>query len=96
MARFNPFAPVSCRYGAPMGRRSHPGTNSTWTPETRLCARRQRGSDGGAYDEGGAYWGADSTNGPVWAVWEHGEADNGVIYIRAWTREAAISAARDY
>ena len=31
---------------AARGRPSHPGTNSTWAPETRLCARRQRGSDG--------------------------------------------------
>lgn len=88
MARFNPFAPVSCLYGAPMGRRSHSGA---WTPETRLCARRQRGR---AYDEGGAYWGIDNVSGPVWAVWEHGKSDNGVVYVRAWTREAAIAAAR--
>lgn len=96
MPRFNPFPPVSCRYGAPMGRHSHPGTNSTWDENTRLCARRQRGPDGGAYDEGGAYWGTDSVSGPVWAVWEHGEGANGVIYVRAWTRRGAVEAARAY
>lgn len=88
--RFDPFAPVSGTYGAPMGRHSHPGTASTWTPETRLVARHQGGADG--YDKGGAYWGT-SPDGPVWAVWKHGHGENGVVYVRAHSKAAAISAA---
>jgi hypothetical protein len=86
--RFDPFASVSCRYGAPMGRHSHPGFPATWTPSTRLCARHQGGSDG--YDRGGAYWGYPSN---VWAVWEHGRGEDGVVYVRAPSRMAAIKMA---
>ena len=86
--RFDPFESVSCRYGAPMGRYAHPGISSTWTPDTRLCARHQGGGDG--YDKGGAYWGCPAD---VWAVWEYGLGDEGVIYVRARSAEAAKRAA---
>lgn len=82
--RFDPFVAVSGRYGAPMGRHAHPGISSTWDATTRLCARHQGGSDG--YDKGGAYWGSP---GNVWAVWERGMGEEGVVYVRASSAEAA-------
>ena len=51
MKRFDPFPPVSCKHGAPMGR--YAGVIDTDAP--KLCARHQGGSEG--YDKGGAYWG---------------------------------------
>lgn len=91
MSRFNPFPKVSCTYGAPMGRYTHPGNCSHWDdPAVKLCAMHQGGSDG--YDRGGAYWGSPST---VWAVWEHGHGDlDAVMYVRAGSRDAAIAKAR--
>lgn len=89
--RFRPFAPVSARYGAPMGRRSHPGTPSTWNAATKLCAQHQGGS--GDYDRGGAYWGSPCN---VWAVWEWGKSDNGVVYVRAGSADQAKQLAREF
>jgi hypothetical protein len=86
--RFDPFDRVSSRYGAPMGRPSNSGLSAAWTPATRLCARHQGG--GGGYDRGGAYWGFPSD---VWAVWEHGRGEDGVAYVRAPSRQAAINMA---
>ncbi len=85
MKRFNPFQKLSCRYGAPMGR--------YWgkiDPQGHLCARHQGGGQG--YDSGGAYWGTPSN---VWAVWEYGKGSEGVVYVRASSRESAIKKARD-
>ena len=92
--RFNPFYRVNGSRGAPMGRRSDHMAARAWTDATRLCAQRQRGSDGGAYDQGGAYWGTGGRDGPVWAVWEHGKGDAGVMYVRAHNRQQAIERAR--
>lgn len=53
MSMDNPQLPaVSCRYGAPMGRRE-----STEGADARARCFRLRFIDG-CYDEGGAYWGA--------------------------------------
>jgi hypothetical protein len=78
--QFNPFRDVSCRYGAPMGRRSDPDPL-----HGRLYARRQGGGDG--YDKGGAYWGTPSN---VWGVWDN---DKTVKYVRASSRQDAINKA---
>ena len=62
--RFNPFASVDCRYGAPMGRRSD---NIEDAPQgVRLYARH--GGGDGYYDRGGAYWG----HSDIYAVWTRG------------------------
>lgn len=82
MARFDPFDSVSCKYGAPMGRRSNPGW--LFTNKAKMCARHQGGGDG--YDKGGAYWGCPSN---VYAVWERGQYDS-VQYVRASSKQAAI------
>jgi len=85
--QFNPFPPVSGAYGAPMGR---PGDN----PENlqyckRLHARLQGGGEG--YDKGGAYWGTPSN---VWGVWAWVEGEVVCCYIRANSRNDAISQIR--
>ena len=85
--RFKPFPPVSCRYGAPMGRISAK-LDPDLTPE-QLCVA----GPAGEYDSGGAYWGYSSAFGPVWAVWERGKGRDGVAYVRAKNREQAKVAA---
>jgi hypothetical protein len=84
-ARFNPFARVDGRYGAPHGRVSDAPGNFVDAP--KLFAHHQGGGDG--YDRGGAYWGLPSD---VWAVWTPG--GEAVIYVRAASRDSAIVAAR--
>jgi hypothetical protein len=82
--KVNPFRPVNCRYGAPMGR----GRGSTpLTTTKRLCARRGYGI--GGYDTGGAYWGLPQN---IWAVWNAGEYDT-IQYFRASSRDEAIRTA---
>lgn len=49
------FPPVSCKYGAPMGRRDTPPEDPSRPVRLRLS--RIRWTDG-AYDQGGAYWGS--------------------------------------
>lgn len=85
MARFNPFPKVSARFGAPMGRVSH---NPGLCAGMQLCAHEQGGD--GYYDRGGAYWGS-SPEGPVWAVWQATKGEDGVVYVRAHSREEAIN-----
>lgn len=82
--RFNPFPAVNSQYGAPMGRHSDAPGNFVDAP--RLYAKHQGGGQG--YDRGGAYWGLPSN---VWAVWTRG--GESVCYVRAWSREGAISKA---
>lgn len=83
-ARFRPFPPVSCKFGAPMGR-AGAQLDSDLSPD-RLCVA----GPAGEYDVGGAYWGiADRASGPVWAVWERGKGREGVAYVRARSREGA-------
>ena len=85
--QFNPFPPVSSRYGSPMGRR---GDNPAKLQGVkRLHARRQGGRDG--YDKGGAYWGLPSN---VWSVWARIDGAVCVAYVRAPSRDAAINMVR--
>mgnify|MGYP001278538182 FL=1 len=85
--QFNPFPEVSCRYGAPMGRRGDNPANLQGVK--RLHARRQGGGDG--YDKGGAYWGTPSN---VWGVWARIDGEVSCIYVRANSRAQAIAIAR--
>lgn len=80
--RFRPFPPVSCTYGAPMGRAS--AMLDAETPDALAVA-----GPAGEYDAGGAYWGHSPSEGPVWAVWVKGAARDGVAYVRAKSRDAA-------
>lgn len=81
MPRFNPFARVNGRYGAPMGR--HGDDLSTWDGCGRLYARHCGGD--GHYDRGGAYWG----HSRVVAVWTRGGA--WCVYVEARGTEEAIA-----
>lgn len=48
--------PVSCKYGAPMGRSCsgrHPGDEKVYVREVRISSQ--------GYDPGGAYWGIGNT-----------------------------------
>ena len=84
MPQFDPFPPVNCKYGSPMGRR---GDNPANLQDCkRLHARRQGGSDG--YDRGGAYWGTPAN---VWGVWAYIDGEAVVTYVRARTRLDAIA-----
>ena len=84
--KFNPFPPLSCRYGAPMGRVSDTLDidPDTCNPDD-LCASGPQGE----YDCGGAYWGSGYKDGPVYAVWVKGRGRDGVAYVRARSRDAA-------
>ena len=64
--RFNPFARVVSRYGAPMGRAGC--SLDSYDGSSKLYARHCGGD--GYYDRGGAYWGHSS----VCAVWTRGGA----------------------
>jgi hypothetical protein len=52
--RFNPFAKVDCRYGAPHGRHGH-AIEDAPRPIDKLLVTHCGGD--GFYDRGGAYWG---------------------------------------
>lgn len=86
--QFDPFPPVSCAYGAPMGR--HGDNPENLRHLRRLHARRQGGGEG--YDRGGAYWGTPSN---VWGVWGWIEGEPVCTYIRASSRLAAIAKVRE-
>lgn len=88
MTRFNPFPPRGCRYGAPMGRSN---TRKDFVDAGDICAA----GPAGEYDSGGAYWGHSPSEGPVWAVWERGCGHEGVMYVRAKSREDAERKARE-
>ena len=85
MARFNPFAKVDCRYGAPMGR--YGDEPAQYDGRRKLYARHCGGD--GYYDRGGAYWG----HSRVYAVWTRG--GNFCTYVEATNCEAAIQAVRE-
>jgi hypothetical protein len=74
----NPTPLVSCRYGAPMGRR-----DDMIDYGARLYLRRVP-LDSGGYDPGGAYWGLGS---PLWA---YGDGE-GWCFIRASSRRKAAA-----
>ena len=84
MARFNPFAKVSGKYGAPMGR--HGDDASTYDGTSPLFARHCGGD--GYYDRGGAYWG----HSKVCAVWTRG--GEWCAYVEAHSPESAIKLVR--
>ena len=88
--RFRPFPPVNCSYGAPMGRQS---ANIGISFDTDTKAGLAVAGPAHEYDAGGAYWGASRHEGPVWAVWRKGRSQEGVIYIRAHSRDHAKSLA---
>jgi hypothetical protein len=75
---------VSCKYGAPMGRRSD-------SPETlygRVHLRRVTLVDGD-YDKGGAYWGGYPSP-PLFCAWTFDNTGERVAsYVRAASREQA-------
>jgi hypothetical protein len=79
------ITPVSCKYGAPMGRRTQPGDPSG----ERIHLRRVR-IDCGGYDSGGAYWGLGQ---PLFEAF----TPNGdwSTYFRARDRDAAKAAVRE-
>ena len=74
------ITPVSCKYGAPMGR--HTGPDYLETEAGRIYLRRVP-LDSGGYDRGGAYWG----HGP--ALWECLDQDGNGRIFRARDRDAA-------
>lgn len=80
MARFNPFARVDGRYGAPMGR--HGDSLTTYDGKSKLYARHCGGD--GYHDRGGAYWGHSA----VYAVWTRG--GEWCAYVKAFSRLDAI------
>lgn len=85
MPRFNPFARVNSKHGAPMGRAGNPA-NSLDPPSAKLYARHCGGD--GYYDRGGAYWG----HSKVCAVWTRG--GEWCAYVEAYTPSAAIEIVR--
>ena len=85
--RFNPFPKNSSRYGAAMGRDS---TRCQFPESADLCVSHPQG----AYDSGGAYWGIGFKDGPVYAVWERGNSQAGIAYVRAKSPDGAKRAVR--
>ena len=70
---------VSSKYGAPMGRHSH--TFGSFDKGRKLHLQRVPLIDG-AYDKGGAYWGAPDD---LWCAWD----DAVTFYLRAGSRALA-------
>jgi hypothetical protein len=87
-SRFTPWPKLSSRYGAPMGRVSR-------NPGFEDLAALAASGPAGEYDAGGAYWGTSASEGPVWAVWAKGKGAEGVVYVRAKSRDGAMRAALD-
>lgn len=85
MPRFNPFAKVHSRYGAPMGRHGHAA--DMWDGHGKLYARHSGGD--GYYDRGGAYWG----HSKVFAVWTRGGGF--CAYVEATSIDQAIRVVRE-
>lgn len=85
---FTAFPKLSCKYGAPMGRISaNLGLCYQYDTKESLAVQ----GPAFEYDSGGAYWGLPSTEGPVWAVWRKGKANEGIQYVRAISRDQAKS-----
>ena len=85
MPRLNPTPPVSCAYGAPMGRRT--GPDYLETSEGKIHLVRVRLNSGG-YDSGGAYWGIGA---PLWYA---EDLDGNCRFFRAASRDMANAAIR--
>lgn len=86
--QYNPFSPVRCTYGAPMGRRGDNPANLQGVKRLHACHQ----GGGGGYDRGGAYWGTPTD---VWAVWARLAGEICVTYVRAPSRDAAINMVRE-
>lgn len=77
---------VSSKFGAPMGRRNTLPTDHTLPCSLQLDKLEWVDGD---YDEGGAYWGNNSTTNIYWA---HGDADDDTevnVFVRASNRRLA-------
>ncbi len=68
--------PVSCRYGAPMGR------DNILPLEGKVHLQLVKMVDCNAYDSGGAYWGSGT---PLYCAYN----DEGEVYLRATSRKEA-------
>lgn len=86
MPRFNPFARVTSRYGAPMGR--HGVSPADFAYHVGPLYARHCGGDG-YYDRGGAYWG----HSKVCAVWTRG--GKLCAYVEAYSPDEAIRLVRE-
>lgn len=82
MTRYEP-SKVSCRYGAPMGRRSYAAHDGNGVP--RLSLQRVRLNSGG-YDSGGAYWGHGE---PLYVATD---GDGIEVFVRSSDRKRAKEA----
>jgi len=80
MPKLNPTPPVSARYGAPMGRHTHP---CDLDPEAGRFYLRHIRLNSGGYDAGGAYWGHHQR------LYYVEDGYGGSLFFRAWDREAA-------
>lgn len=82
-----PFqSPVSCQYGAPMGR-PNTVTESDYPVKFRLQRMSMISYD---YDQGGAYWGGPSPeDGQMYCAWGDGAEEVQIVYIRAKSRTLA-------
>ena len=78
--------PVSCAYGAPMGR--HTGPDFLDVDAGKIYLRRVPINSGG-YDAGGAYWGLGAP------LWEAQDQDGNGRIFRAASRSAAKAAIRE-
>lgn len=74
------FSAVSCRYGAPMGRREDGFLETDVRRFVRLFRVRL---DSGGYDDGGAYWGSGT------ALWCAIDDDGNRQFVRAYHRTRA-------
>lgn len=82
----NPTPPVSCKYGAPMGRHAGPANAQGKSQRYNLV---RVPLDSGGYDRGGAYWGVGA---PLW----YATNDERSEYFRARTRDAAKEYVREH
>lgn len=74
---------VSCKYGAPMGRRSSGSVNEDYSG--KLYLQRIPLVYDGCYDKGGAYWGGPND------LYGYASEDNDTVYgyLRANSRQEA-------
>jgi hypothetical protein len=85
--------PRSCRYGAPLGDRNFHDS------EGPLLLQRVQMVDGD-YAPDGTYWGGGFLTKPLWCAFNPEDerfapAQGSRIYVRAFTREQAISEVRE-
>lgn len=93
-ATFDPLAPVSCRYGAPMGRGY--GNPANLDGVTGRIHLRLVGIDGGGYDRGGAYWGQRLPGQSLYVAWGICDGEPVALYMDATGRDDAKRQVREY